>query len=377
MANNIVASEDINIKKKLEQTQGEGQTILEGEGIAVQEEKSIPQLDREKVEKLAIESDHPEDFPATDMDFENVSRLSSSPKEFPITDYDHEVLLNDYKFEPLSKDEKETYDFYEMSFLPHLEFDKIRNSKAFKLLKDNNEDTSALLGFETVPGTGAIKLPNPHHDKYDEKSLMQMVSKDAHTVFEPLFDFIWETPKDLVLSAGVAAVNFADVAVNLMPLIDKVFDYSGNPVAFKGLGDDKKVMEIAQDLDVKLDKTREWIKKYKKDDNFVSQLIGLIGQDALYSVPIFNKLRDFGMPKYPAFIISGAIGGAIGIEQEFFGHETTFLMQWYSKEIQGFKNLSADDKAMLGIAQELESKREDLEKQLDFQNNQKLCQSMA
>ena len=193
--------------------------------------------------------------------------------------------------------------------------------------------------FEKHPKAGAIKLPNPHHDKYDEKSLMQMVSKDAGAIVEPLFDFIWQTPKDLVLSAGVAAVNFADVAVNLMPLIDKVFDYSGNPVAFKGLGDDKKVMEIAQDLDVKLDKTREWIKKYKKDDNFVSQLIGLMGQDALYSVPIFNKLRDFGMPKYPAFIISGAIGGAIGIEQEFFGHETTFLMQWYSKEIQGLKNI--------------------------------------
>ena len=97
----------------------------------------------------------------------------------------------------------------------------------------------------------------------------------------------------------IAAVNGADVAVNLMPLIDKVFDYSGNPVAFKGLGDDKKVMEIAQDLDVKLDKTREWIKSYKKDDNFVSQLLGIMGQDAIYSVPIFNKLRSLGMPKYP------------------------------------------------------------------------------
>ena len=124
-----------------------------------------------------------------------------------------------------------------------------------------------------------------------------------------------------------------------MPLIDKVFDYSGNPVAFKGLGDDKKVMEIAQDLDVKLDKTREWIKSYKKDDNFVSQLLGIMGQDAIYSVPIFNKLRSLGMPKYPAFFISGGIGGAIGIEKEIFGQESTFLLHFYSKEIQGLKNL--------------------------------------
>ena len=240
MVENIVASEDINIKKK--------EPILKNEEIAIQEEKTIPQIDREKVKKLAIESGHQEDFPATDMDFEKVSRLSSSPKDFPITDYDHEVLLNDYKFEPLSKDENETYDFYEMSFLPHLEFDKIRNSKAFKLLKDNNEDTSELLGFEKHPNAGAIKLPNPHHDKYDEKSLLESVKKDAHTVIEPLLDFMWETPKDIILSAGVAAVNGADVAVNLIPLIDKVFDYSGNLVGFQNVDplDDKKVMAFAQ-----------------------------------------------------------------------------------------------------------------------------------
>ena len=327
MVNNIVASEDINIKKK--------EPILKNEEIAVQEEKTIPQIDREKVKKLAIESGHPDVFPATDMDFENVSRLSSSPDTFPATDYDFEVLM-DYEYKPLSKDENETYDFYEMSFLPSIEFDKIRNSKAFKLLKDNNEDTSELLGFEKHPNAGAIKLPNPHHDKFDEKSLMQMVSKDAHTVIEPLLDFIVETPKDLVLSLGVAAVNGADVAVNLIPLIDKVFDYSGNLVGFQNVDplDDKKVMAFAQNLDVKLDKTREWIKKYKKDDNFVSQLIGIIGQDAIYSYPIFNKLTSLGMPKYPAFFISGGIGGAIGIEQKIFGQESTFLLHFIVKKFK-------------------------------------------
>jgi len=258
-------------------------------------------------------------------------------------DLDPNVLnnkdLTDYDYQPLSIDDTQKYDLIESSFLPHFEFEKLRNSKIYKLLKKNNKDTSELEGYEIVPGTGSIKLPNPHHDKYDEKSLMQMVSKDAQTVIEPLLDFIIETPKDLVLSLGVAAVNGADVAVNLMPLIDKIFDYSGNPVGFKGLGDDKKVMELAQNLDVKLDKTREWIKKYKKDDNFVSQMIGIMGQDALYSIPIYNKLRDLGMPKYPAFFISGGIGGAVGIEKEIFGTESTFLMHFYSKEIQGLKNV--------------------------------------
>ena len=41
MVDNILASEDINIKKK--------EPILKNEEIAVQEEKTIPQIDREKV----------------------------------------------------------------------------------------------------------------------------------------------------------------------------------------------------------------------------------------------------------------------------------------------------------------------------------------
>ena len=82
-----------------------------------------------------------------------------------------------------------------------------------------------------------------------------------------------------------------------------------------------------------------WIKKYKKDDNFVSQMIGIMGQDAIFSIPIYNKLRDLGMPKYPAFFISGGIGGAVGIEKEIFGTESTFLMHFYSKEITNLKNV--------------------------------------
>ena len=49
-----------------------------------------------------------------------------------------------------------------------------------------------------------------------------------------------------------------------------------------------------------------------------------------------------------------------GAKKNFKGHKET---QHYLRKIKShYKNLSADDKAMLGIAQELESKREDLER---------------
>ena len=118
MVDNILASEDINIKKK--------EPILKNEEIAVQEEKTIPQIDREKVEKLAIESGHPDVFPATDMDFENISRLSSSPEDFPITDYDHEVLLNDYKSHTLDN-------FHLLCFASHTNVTSLPFSIVFSL----------------------------------------------------------------------------------------------------------------------------------------------------------------------------------------------------------------------------------------------------
>ena len=40
------------------------------------------------------------------------------------------------------------------------------------------------------------------------------------------------------------------------------------------------------------------LKSFKEDDNVVSQLIGIMGQDLVYSVPIYNKLIKitYGIP---------------------------------------------------------------------------------
>ena len=128
-----------------------------------------------------------------------------------------------------------------------------------------------------------------------------------------------------------------------MPLFVKALDkaplLSGMPEGFLNEATEKQVYDFANNLSNNFGEAREYLNEFKKDDNFVSQMIGVLGQDLLYSVPIYNKLRSAGMPRYPAFFISGGIGGAIGIEKEVMGAESTFSQEFFAKDIIELKNL--------------------------------------
>jgi hypothetical protein len=102
---------------------------------------------------------------------------------------------------------------------------------------------------------------------------------------------------------------------------------------------EKQVYDFANNVSNNLGEARDYLNEFKKDDNFASQLIGVMSQDLLYSIPIYNKLRAAGIPKYPAFFISGGFGGAIGIEQKIMGAESTFSQEFFAKDIIELKNL--------------------------------------
>ena len=71
-----------------------------------------------------------------------------------------------------------------------------------------------------------------------------------------------------------------------------------------------------------------------------------MGQDLMYSIPIYNKLKSVGVPTIPAFVISGGVGGAIGIEKKlkFTGNDqeqynSTFTQDFFGRDIAEFKRL--------------------------------------
>jgi hypothetical protein len=259
-------------------------------------------------------------------------------------------------------------DLLDNVYLPDLKKRSIRESDAYKLLKDNNKDTSVLEGYDNHPDAGTVNFES--FDKFlgeggtkEEWIARHATPEVQKEFFSNVGDFMLETGKDTVLSLATAVVNGADVATNLMPLFVKALDSSplfGNQNSFVSDRTEEQVYNFANKVSNNLGEAREYLNEFKKDDNFASQLIGVMSQDLLYSVPIYNKLRSAGFQKYPAFFISGAIGGAIGIEDKIMGAESTFSQEFFSKDIIELKNLigilpnTPEDKIADEVVQALE-----------------------
>jgi len=239
-------------------------------------------------------------------------------------------------------------DLLDNVYLPDLKKRSIRESDAYKLLKENNKDTSVLEGYENHPDAGTVNFES--FDKFlgeggtkEEWIARHATPEVQKEFFSNVGDFMLETGKDTVLSLATAVVNGADVATNLMPLFVKALDKApfaiGMPEGFLNEANEKQVYDFANNISNNLGEARDYLNEFKKDDNFVSQLVGVMSQDLLYSIPIYNKLRAAGVPKYPAFFISGGFGGAIGIEQKIMGAESTFSQEFFAKDIIELKNL--------------------------------------
>jgi hypothetical protein len=231
-------------------------------------------------------------------------------------------------------------------YLPNFEKRKIRESEPYQLLKENNIDPSSLEGYydtEAKKHATPIEFTELNSINDKEEWLSKHVNKEVYKeYFSNIGDFFVETGKDTALSLATAVVNGADVAVNMMPLMVKALDKFPLPGSAPGTlstETEDKLMQTATTISNNLDGVRNYLNDFKKDDNFVSQMIGIASQDMLYSIPIYNKLRAIGMPKYPAFFLSGGVGGAIGIEKKVLGLESTFVHQIFEKDLVELKNL--------------------------------------
>ena len=236
-------------------------------------------------------------------------------------------------------------------YLPEIEKQNFYNSKPYQLLKDNGGDPTILENYETKEKTTSVTFDewiNEGGSKEDwiAKHAGPEVQKDF---FSAMGDFVLDLGKDGIRSLAVGATNGVDFAVNLAPVLTKLYDMSpiGLPAGTleqSGIQDD--IVAKATAASDKLDEAREFLKNYKDDGNVVSKLVQVMGQDLMYSVPIYNKLKSVGMPTVPAFVISGGLGGAIGIEKKlkFTGDDTeqynsTFTQDFFGKDISELKRL--------------------------------------
>ena len=229
-------------------------------------------------------------------------------------------------------------------YLPDFDKRKIRESDAYKLLKDNNKDTSVLEGYENIENIEKMDFPvfNSESDKtkFAEENATSTASA-AKDYLETFGNFLTNETEDLLTSLQLAAVNGADVAVNLIPLAYKMFEKApptvGLPKTFFNQETEEDVMQVAKHFSDNLGEYRQHLFEKQKDNGWVKDLLSFVVQDSAYSIPAFNMLRKAGVPKYPAFFISAAFG-AVGVENVDKDGDKTYFAP-FQKDVQELKRL--------------------------------------
>ncbi len=235
-------------------------------------------------------------------------------------------------------------DLIDNVYLPDFDKRQIRDSDAYQLLKDNNKDTSVLEGYENTENIEPIEFPVFNSESDKTKFIEENAASTASTAKDYLETFgniLTNETEDFLTSMQLAAVNGADVAVNLMPLAYKMFESApiatALPKEFFNQETEGDVMRVAKHYSDNLGEYRQYLFDKQKDNGWVKDILSLVVQDSAYSIPAFNMMRKAGVPKYPAFFLSAAFG-AVGVENVDRDGDKTYFAP-FQKDVQELKRL--------------------------------------
>ena len=166
-------------------------------------------------------------------------------------------------------------------YLPQIEKEGFRKSKAFKLLDDKGLDTSQLQGYEEKSSTPVT------FDAYIEQGgtkedwiAKHVTDENKKMFFGAIGDFVTDLGKDGLRSLAVGATNGVDFAVNMAPVLTKLYDLSPigvPPGTLEASGFQEDFVAKANAASDKLGEAREFLKNYKDDGNVVSKLVQVMG----------------------------------------------------------------------------------------------------
>ena len=211
----------------------------------------------------------------------------------------------------------------ERYYQPFLKEKEDYSNTAYKTLEKNGVDNSPLLGINE-PGAGNIEMSKD--DKVNEE--------DEKSLLKGLADFAKDLPKDAFLSGQLALINGADLTVNLVPTINKMFA-AINPNYQRILNTtdlDDKLYSDMKSISDSLNEDRNKIYEQIDDTNTGAQFLGMLVQDLPYAVPSYKIMKKIGIPNGAAVPISIAIGAAAG-----YSPDQSFLVN--SEAVRNFKEL--------------------------------------
>ena len=203
-----------------------------------------------------------------------------------------------------------TYDLY----LNQVKEDDVFNSNEYKYLKENNIDTAEIEGIDKDPDAGEIKF-----DK-DQK----ISDEDNKLLLKDVTDFMLDIPRDTLISILRGGTNG--------------FQFVNNFAGAIGLTEELFGPDATDQLNQKFDKIKSDLDNAQTDSPFVTKMIAMAGQDAMYTYPIYKKLQKAGFPKMWRLPLSFALGGALAFDKK----ESFFV------DSNSMRNL----KAYIGIAED-------------------------
>ena len=194
-------------------------------------------------------------------------------------------------------------DFY----LGHQRDEQLFSDQGYTLLKKNNIDTASYVGEEPEPEAGLIKFEEP---KPEEK---QSFANDV-------IDFVKSAPKDLIVSSVRGITNSVGVVNSLTKLVGVNPDSSYEFIKDKVSNQLKRLDEL------------------DKDDPMAAKILGIAGQDATFTYPIYRKFKSVGMPNQYAVPLSFAIGSTLAFEKK----DSFFLDTDFIRSLKKITKIPAD-----------------------------------
>ena len=182
----------------------------------------------------------------------------------------------------------EEFNIYDL-YLNQVKQDDIYNSKEYKFLKDNNIDTAELEGVDKDPDAGEIVFDV-------DKEISEM---DNDIFLKDIFDFIAkDLPRDLLISIIRGGTNG--------------FQFVNNFAGAVGINPD----DTREVLNEKFEKIKTDLDNAEKDSPLVSKLMAVAAQDAMYTYPIYKKLKKAGVPMVWRMPTAFALGGALAFDKK-------------------------------------------------------------
>ena len=152
-------------------------------------------------------------------------------------------------------------------YLPDVDRKNFINGKAFKLLKENNNDTTVLEGY-AEKSKEPLKFEdfNTYQDK-EEWIAKHAGPEEQKQFFSALGDFVLDLGKDGIRGLAVGATNGVDFAVNLAPTLTKLYDLAPAPIggggSLEASGAQQDFVNLATKVSNNLGEAREFLKIIK------------------------------------------------------------------------------------------------------------------